>query len=167
MPSMKLTRLTNQTPTRSTHSRSAQSGSAGTRRTSAGSVITIRPTARHCTRRRGAGEQAAHVVQQADQRQQRRASGQRRQWRESALRQRSAHASDKPCGGERRQDHAEAAALRRRLAMQRSVDGARERVGLEPRQQQHQRAGAECCRKNGNAGDDRPVRHVRPAGLPA
>ena len=55
-PSMKFTRLTNQTPTTSTQARSSHSGSAEKSRASDGSIIRIKPTARHCTNSRGAGD---------------------------------------------------------------------------------------------------------------
>ncbi len=56
MPSMKFTRLTNHTPSRTRQARSIQSGSVDASRVSAGSSTTTRPTASNCTSRRGAGE---------------------------------------------------------------------------------------------------------------
>src|SRR5262249_30814937 len=52
IPSMKLVRLTNQTPPRRRPARSIHHGSAGRTRESAGMKVSTRPTAAHCSARR-------------------------------------------------------------------------------------------------------------------
>jgi len=54
MPSIKLTRLTNQTPARKRHARSIGHGTCGRICNSLGSAVITAPTAMHCMARRAA-----------------------------------------------------------------------------------------------------------------
>ena len=158
MPSMKLTRLTNQTPPSSSSARSSGQGSCGTTRNSAGSAAITIPTARICMSRRGAGPSPRMSSIAPTSASSTAASAEREQLRSPARPGDDADAE--PGARQRRGDDRDAAALRRRLAVRGAGIRARHRIAREIGPERENQSRAQRRRD-----DEHEAEHAPESGL--